>query len=71
MNSGRDLKVGDVVKFKSGLGPVHVTGLPTIQEIHGGGYVTLLWTHADGKQWNSACHMQNLELVSDGSEPRQ
>lgn len=67
----RAFKVGDMVKFKSGLGRVDVTGLPTIAEIHVGGYVTLLWTHSDGKRWNSGCHTHELELVSDGSEPRQ
>jgi hypothetical protein len=66
----RELKVGDIVKFKDAVSPKGMT-LPTISEILSGGWVVLQRTDTDGKLWNSSCHVRELELVSDGSEPRQ
>jgi uncharacterized protein YodC (DUF2158 family) len=65
-----NFKVGDVVKYKSGGRPDDVA---TIAEIVAGGlYAMLAWKDAHlGTGGGTVAPLHSLELVSDGSEPRQ
>jgi uncharacterized protein YodC (DUF2158 family) len=64
------LKVGDKVRLKSSGGPGR--GIAVVSElIADGRYIMLLWTDAKGNKMHSSCAYHELELVTDGSVPRQ